>query len=96
MIVSDEYGVPVVVLASSPANTYINLLKRRGFGWVVLQRKLFLGLTTPAECGTMEVTHVEQNPPRTLPPGATDLPVSDQWALLHLRMLDCLKVINEA
>ena len=94
MIISDEYGVPVMVTAHSPANTYVNALKRRGFGWIVLQRKLFLGLTTPEECDTIDF-HVEQSPPRTVPPGAADVPSSEQWALLHLRMRDCMEVLIE-
>ena len=94
-MISDEYGVPVLVLAKSPANTYVNLLKRRGFHWIVLPRRVFLGLTNPQDCAIIDV-HVEQSPPRTVPNGATDIPVSDQWALLHLRMLDSLKVISES
>ena len=97
-MISDEYGVPVLVTAHSPANSYINLLKRRGFTWIVLQRKLFLGLTTPADYATMDVSvnalSTEQtHPPRTLPPGATGT-LPELWALLRIRLFDCIEVLN--
>ena len=90
-MISDEYGVPVMVAPKSPANVYVNLLKRRHFAWIVLPRRVYLGLTTPAECGIMDV-HMEQNPPRAYPQGAADVTSSDKWALLHVRMQECISV----
>ena len=89
VLLSDEYGVPVMVTPKSPANAYVNLLKRRHFAWIVLPRRVYLGLTTPAECGIMDV-HMEQDPPRAYPQGAADVTSSDKWALLHVRMQECL------
>ena len=99
MLISDEYGVPVMVQAGSPANAYVNTLKRYGFGWIVLRRKLFLGLTTIETCAIIDervnAPQMEQtHPPRTLPPGATGT-LPDLWALLHLRLIDCEKVLAE-
>lgn len=94
-MISDEYGIPVLVTAKSPANTYVNKLKRRGFDWIVLPRRVFLGLTTPEECGTMVDTSTEQRPPRAIPTGAANVGTLGQWALLRIRLADCLEVLSE-
>jgi hypothetical protein len=98
-VISDEYGTPVLVKADSPANKYVNFLKAQGFGWIVLQRKLFLGLTKPSDYATMDIGAAsapfymeKSSPPRTVPPGTTD--VKSAWRLLHIRLLDCITVLN--
>ena len=88
---SDEYGVPVIVLPHSPARTHVLKLERRGFSWVVLQRKLLMGLTDLGHCDTIE-GHVEQEPPRTLP--NVEGTVEEKWRLLHIRLIDCESVLN--
>lgn len=84
MILSDEYGVPVVVSTHSPANTYVNKLKSLGFYWVVLPRLMWLGLTNDAHCGTMV--------DRTSRPAAmpqVECNDVDAWRLLEIRLGEC-------
>ncbi len=84
MILSDEYGTPVVVDTHSPANAYVNKLKSIGFYWVVLPRLMWLGLTTDPNCDTM-VSHTPR--PTAMPHvECTDV---DAWRLLEIRAQEC-------
>lgn len=87
MILSDEYGVPVVVNTHSPANTYVNKLKSLGFSWIVLPRLMWLGLTNDPTCGTMVS---RDHPPLAMP--FVECEAADAWRLLHIRMEECARV----
>ena len=87
-MISDEYGVPVMLTTNSPLNTEVNFLKRQGFSWVVLPRRAFLGLTNPLNYAIVD-SHVA---PRAMPIEGTP---ADLWALLHIRLQDCLKALSE-
>lgn len=91
MIISDEFGVPVVVQTNSPCRKAVNELKRKHFDWVVLPRRALLGLTEPTKDAIMKV-HTEQGPPRAIPTSAIDHPES--WDLLRMRLLECIEVLN--
>ena len=91
MLISDEYGKRVEVGKDSPSNKAVLKLKSLGYEWVVLPRRMHLGLTIPDKCGIMpSFRRGEMVGPEALPPLLTTLPIESQWKYLGQRLEECL------
>ena len=44
MKLEDQFGTPWHVSTGDPAQTYVNLLKSKGYNWIVLTRATFCGI----------------------------------------------------
>lgn len=91
MIISDEYGREVVTVKDSPSNKAILRLKALGYDWIVLPRRLHLGLTPDPECGIMpSFRRGVMVGPEVIPKLLQSLPVESQWKYLGQRLEECL------